>query len=63
MVSVFIYGCGTTSNTVSNPSCSDNSQNQPTEPSCSQGMKNDPAPGNCGSYVDKNNNGVCDLSE
>jgi len=30
---------------------------------CPRGMVNDPYPGRCHHYVDKNGNGVCDLSE
>lgn len=30
---------------------------------CVFGLENDPAPGNCGSYIDKNVNKLCDLSE
>lgn len=33
------------------------------EPTCQKGFVNDPYPGMCNSYVDKNNNGVCDYSE
>lgn len=30
---------------------------------CPRGLINDPAPGSCGLYNDRNNNGICDLSE
>jgi hypothetical protein len=30
---------------------------------CRFGLVNDPYPGHCRSYVDKNGNGICDLSE
>ena len=30
---------------------------------CPKGLVNDPAPGECGSYVDKNKDGFCDLSQ
>lgn len=30
---------------------------------CPFGMVNDPFPGSCGRYVDKNGDGICDLSE
>ncbi|MBW2998901.1 4Fe-4S binding protein [Candidatus Woesearchaeota archaeon] len=30
---------------------------------CPLGIVNDPYPGDCGIYVDKDNNGICDLSE
>lgn len=30
---------------------------------CPIGMVNDPAPGSCGSYIDKDKNALCDLSE
>ena len=30
---------------------------------CPRGLVNDPYPGKCKRYVDKNGNGICDLSE
>ena len=30
---------------------------------CPHGLVNDAYPGKCGRYVDKNGNGICDLSE
>ncbi|MBU0535421.1 MAG: hypothetical protein KKE20_00515 [Nanoarchaeota archaeon] len=38
---------------------------QPSEPevTCIKGFSNDPSPGACGSYIDSDNNRICDLSE
>jgi hypothetical protein len=52
--SLFIYGCS--SDSTSAKAIVD-------EPACSKGIVNDSYPGSCSSYIDENNNGICDLSE
>lgn len=64
-VVVLASGCTSTESTGSvvegySDSGADESVN---EPSCLNGIENDPYPGLCGSYVDRDGNGICDLSE
>lgn len=48
---------------VSCTSQSDAPNNVSLELSCVREYTNDSYPGLCGQYTDKNNNGICDLSE
>lgn len=68
--SLFVSGCSNISGqstSSSSDSCSQQieckTQDNALQDKCPKGMVNENYPGNCGSYTDKNNNGICDLSE